>query len=205
MKSRLSLAGIAMLAIAATADAQERGVTFGIGTSLNPTAIFAGNGDLALFNVGLGNLYFPLIIGSSFKLEPEFGLLRLSEKTTDGTTSSESSATLTRLGIGAFWVTPIRESFRVYVGPRVGIVRNSESSSFGTGPERKVTQTNFILELATGGEHLFSSHFSLGGEVRLTYINVGERKVTPSPPPSPSEQSSSILTTNALILLRWYL
>ena len=134
MKSRLSLAGIAMLTIAATADAQERGVTFGIGTSLNPTAIFAGDGDLALFNVGLGNLYFPLIIGSSFKLEPEFGLLRLSEKTTDGTTSSESSATLTRLGIGAFWVTPIRESFRVYVGPRVGIVRNSESSSFGTGP-----------------------------------------------------------------------
>ena len=95
MKSRLSLAGIAMLTIAATADAQERGVTFGIGTSLNPTAIFAGDGDLALFNVGLGNVYFPLIIGSSFKLEPEFGLLHFSEKTTDGTTSSESSGTLT--------------------------------------------------------------------------------------------------------------
>ena len=205
MKSRLWLAAVATLTIAATADAQERGVTFGIGTSLNPTAIFSGDGGLALFNVGLGNIYFPLIIGSSFKLEPEFGLLRLSEKTTDGTTSSESSATLTRLGIGAFWVTPIRESFRAYVGPRVGIVRNSESSRFGTGPERKVTQTDLVLELVTGGEHLFSSHFSLGGEVRLTYINVGEREVTPSPPPSPSEQSSSILTTNALILLRWYL
>ena len=204
MKSRLWLAGIAMLTIAATADAQERGVTFGIGTSLNPTAIFAGDGDLVLLPVGLGNIYFPLIIGSSFKLEPEFGLLRLSEKTTDGTTSSESSATLTRLGIGAFWVAPIRESFRAYVGPRVGIVRNSESSRFGTGPERKVTQTDLVLELVTGGEHLFSSHFSLGGEVRLTYINVGEREVTP-PSPSPSQQSRSILTTNALILLRWYL
>ena len=204
MKSRLWLAGIAMLTIAATADAQERGVTFGIGTSLNPTAIFAGDGDLVLLPVGLGNIYFPLIIGSSFKLEPEFGLLRVSEKTTDGTTSSESSATLTRLGIGAFWVAPIRESFRAYVGPRVGIVRNSESSRFGTGPERKMTQTNLVLELATGGEYLFSSHFSLGGEVRLTYINVGEREVTP-PSPSPSQQSRSILTTNALILLRWYL
>ena len=204
MKSRLWLAAIAMLTIAATADAQERGVTFGIGTSLNPTAIFTGDGDLVLLPVGLGNIYFPLIIGSSFKLEPEFGLLRLSEKTTDGTTSSESSATLTRLGIGAFWVTPIRESFRAYVGPRVGIVRNSESSRFGTGPERKVTQTDLVLELVTGGEHLFSSHFSLGGEVRLTYINVGEREVTP-PSPSPSQQSRSILTTNALILLRWYL
>lgn len=205
MKSRLWLAAVATLTIAATADAQERGVTFGIGTSLNPTAIFSGDGGLALFNVGLGNIYFPLIIGSSFKLEPEFGLLRLSEKTTDGTTSSESSATLTRLGIGAFWVTPIRESFRAYVGPRVGIVRNSESSRFGTGPERKVTQTDLVLELVTGGEHLFSSHFSLGGEVRLTYINVGESKVTPPSLPSPSEQSRSILTTNALILLRWYL
>ena len=205
MKSRLWLAGIAMLTIAATADAQERGVTFGIGTSLNPTAIFAGDGDLVLLPVGLGNIYFPLIIGSSFKLEPEFGLLRVSEKTTDGTTSSESSATLTRLGIGAFWVAPIRESFRAYVGPRVGIVRNSESSRFGTGPERKMTQTNLVLELATGGEYLFSSHFSLGGEVRLTYINVGEREVTPPPPPSLFERSASILTTNALILLRWYL
>ncbi len=206
MKSRLSLAGIAMLTIAATADAQERGVTFGIGTSLNPTAIFAGDGDLALFNVGLGNVYFPLIIGSSFKLEPEFGLLRLAEKTTDGTTSSESSATLTRLGIGVFWVTPIRESFRAYVGPRVGIVRNSESSRFDTEPERKVTQTNLVLELATGGEYLFSSHFSLGGEVRLGYINVGESKVTPAPTPMPPpvDRSESILTTNALILLRWY-
>ncbi len=205
MKSRLLLAGIAMLTIAATADAQERGVTFGIGTSLNPTAIFAGDGDLALFNVGLGNVYFPLIIGSSFKLEPEFGLLRFSEKTTDGTTSSESSGTLTRLGIGAFWVSEIRESFRAYVGPRVGIVRDSETSRFSTQPERKVTQTNLVLELVTGGEHLFSSHFSLGGEVRLTYINVGEREVTPPFGPSPSEQSRSILTTNALILLRWYL
>ncbi len=202
MKSRLSLAGVAMLTIAATADAQERGVTFGIGTSLNPIAI--GDGNLVLLPVGLGNIYFPLIIGSSFKLEPEFGLLRLSEKTTDGTTSSESSATLTRLGIGAFWVTPIRESFRAYVGPRVGIVRNSESSRSGTGPERKVTQTNLVLELATGGEYLFSSHFSLGGEVRLGYINVGEPKVTPAPAPTPFDQSASILTTNALILLRWY-
>ncbi len=204
MKSRLWLAGVAMLTIAPTADAQERGVTFGIGTSLNPTAIFAsGDGNILLLPVGLGNIYFPLIIGSSFKLEPEFGLLRLSEKTTDGTTSSESSATLTRLGIGAFWVAPIRESFRAYVGPRVGIVRSSESSRFGTQPERKVTQTDLVLELATGGEYLFSSHFSLGGEVRLGYINMGKRKVTP-PPPFPFEQSGSILTTNALILLRWY-
>ncbi len=204
MKSRLSLAGIAVFTIAAAAHAQERGVTFGIGTSLNPTAI--GDGNLVLLPVGLGNLYFPLIIGSSFKLEPEFGLLRLSEKTTDGTTSSESSATLTRLGIGVFWVTPIRESFRAYVGPRVGIVRNSESSRFGTEPERKMTQTNLVLELATGGEYLFSSHFSLGGEVRLGYINIGESKVTPAPtpPPLPVDRSESVLTTNALILLRWY-
>ncbi len=204
MKSRLSLAGVAVLTIAAAAHAQERGVTFGIGTSLNPTAI--GSGGLVLLPVGLGNIYFPLIIGSRFKLEPEFGLLRVSEKTTVGGTSSESSATLTRLGIGAFWVTPIRESFRAYVGPRVGIVRNSESSRFGTEPERKVTQTNLVLELATGGEYLFSSHFSLGGEVRLGYINVGESKVTPAPAPPPPgvDRSESILTTNALILLRWY-
>ena len=208
MKSRLSFAGAAILTIAATVDAQERGVALGIGVSLNPAAIAGGN--QVLLPVGLGNLYFPLIIGSSFKLEPEFGLLRLSEKTTAGTTSTESSATLTRLGIGAFWVTPIRESFRAYVGPRVGIVRNSESSRFGTQPESKVTQTNLVLELATGGEHLFSSHFSLGGEVRLGYINVGESKVTPTPPtptptpPPPVDRSESILTTNALILLRWY-
>ncbi len=201
MKSRLSLAGVAMLTIAATADAQEPGVTFGIGTSLNPTAILGGD---VLLRVGLGNIYFPLIIGSSFKLEPEFGLLRSSEKTTDGTSSSESSATLTRLGIGAFWVTPIHESFRAYIGPRVAILRNSVTSRFGSTPERKVTQTNFVLELATGGEHLFSSHFSLGGEVRLGYIKMGEPKLTPASP-STFEQSGSILTTNALILLRWYL
>lgn len=41
-----------------------------------------------LLPVGLGNLYFPLIIGSHFKLEPEFGLLRVSEKTRGDSSSS---------------------------------------------------------------------------------------------------------------------
>ena len=153
--------------------------------------------------VGLGNIYFPLIIGSSLKVEPEFGLLRLSEKATGSFGESEVSSTLLRLGLGVFWITPLRGSFRAYVGPRVGIVRQSSSFSFSSQPEQQVTQTHRILELATGGEHLFSSHFSLGGEVRLSYITAGEPKETPSSP-NPVEQNESIVTTNALILLRWY-
>ena len=66
-----------------------------------------------------------------------------------------------------------------------------------------MTQTRRVLELATGGEYLFSSHFSLGGEVGLNYITGDEPEETP-PPPNPVEQDESILTTNALILLRWY-
>ena len=217
MKTSPWFLAAALLMVPASADAQEKDVTFGIGVGLNPVAIVADDITDLFLPVGLGNIYFPLVIGN-FKLEPEFGIARFSSSFSGAGFSRKETATALRAGIGFSYVGTTAENrarrdrqedwFRFYVGPRVGIVRLSSSSEF-SGPgfpldERSESQTNLVLELATGGEYLFSSHFSLGGEVRVSYISIGDVKETPGPPAGGGELSESILTTSALVLLRWY-
>ena len=66
MKTSPWFLAAALLMVAASAGAQEKDVTFGIGVGLNPVAIVADDVTDLFLPIGLGNIYFPLVIGHGF-------------------------------------------------------------------------------------------------------------------------------------------
>ena len=118
-------------------------------------------------------------------------------------TTNTNTSTLFRLGIGLFRILPYDETFHAYIGSRIGILLSSSTSSYTGSSESSTSETDFFIGIAAGGEYLFSSHFSIGGEVQLNYVSFGEPSITPAPLTS-SSQSQSIITNNALMFFRWY-
>ena len=198
------LAALAVLAAASAAQAQVPDHGVGLGVSLNPAAIVAeGAEGTLLLPAGFGNIYLPIIAGPHLKFEPEFGIWRTSSSSSFAGSSSSSSSTLLRVGAGLFRFVRVGGGTALYVGPRVVMIRESSSTSFTGSPGSSSHQTNWSFGLAIGGEHFFSPHFSLGGEVQLNYISVGTEEQTPPPTFQPSA-SSSIITNNGLIFIRLY-
>ncbi len=194
------------------APAQQLTTRVGFGVSLNPVALVNLSSASALFlPVGLTDIYIPIQIGNNFRLEPDAGYLSMSTETKYPQTtyspaySSNSSNSMTRIGLGAFYVMPVDTSFRSYVGPRFGLLfTSSESSSTYPGSTNTSSdETDFYLGLAAGGEYMLSTHFSVGCEVQFNYVNLGEPSVSPAQPTS-STQSGHMVTNNALMFLRWY-
>jgi len=200
-KSLLWLSLVAVLVVAARADAQEDGTRFGVGVSLNPSALLVEDGFQAFFlPFGFGDIYFPIIVSERFKLEPQLGLFRFSSETKSDGFTSESSMTLWRLGAGLFYRLPASESLSAYVGPRFILLLSSESFKWD-GEEDEISETDISIGAALGGEYFFSSHFSLGGEFQLNYLILGEPE---DEEPDTFELDRSIISNNGLILLRWY-
>lgn len=182
----LAVALSALLAVPAVhAQVPDHAVGFGI--ALNPVALVSRNtNDLSYLPLGLGDVYLPLLSGT-VKIEPELGLWRISSSYA----GSSSSGTLLRLGVGVFHVSRVGASTALYVGPRAMLVFTSSSG----GSDR----TDWIAGLAFGGEHFFSPHFSLGGEVQLNYEQLGQ------PSGSTSSARTSVISNNGLIFARLYL
>jgi hypothetical protein len=198
MKSKLSLPLLAALLLAAPAQAQPEGTKFGIGVSLIQSVIAPDFEELQFGTVALSNIYVPIIIGSSFKLEPEIGFYRLSEEED----TFEGTLTQWRFGLGAFYYLPAAASVRVYVGPRVGLQLTSLSAEEDVDLE--FGETDFVFGLALGGEYFFSDHFSLGGEVQLNYVSLGEPDVEVDGVDQDFDLSRNFISNNGLILMRWY-
>jgi opacity protein-like surface antigen len=186
----------ALLVIAGRANAQQaESVKFGIGVTFNPSVVVGDNFEGPFLPVGLGDIYFPIIVTPQIKLEPQFGLFRFHSESANVDGRAEQTSTVLRVGAGLFYVLRPRASVRVYLGPRVVFVRTSTSLQFGTFDEDD-SRTDFGLGPALGGEYLFSSHFSLGGEFQFNYLSLGA--------PEDSNIDQNVITTNGLIFLRWY-
>lgn len=204
MKQALLLSILGVICSVSIALAQESQTKVGIGVSLNPTALFGSGSSSTLFlPVGLTNIYIPIMASANFRIEPEAGIYSLSSETSSGSFSSKSSSSILRLAIGLFYVRPSESSFNSYFGPRVGILSTSSTLSSTGFPESKTSETDFFIGFCVGGEYLFSSHFSAGGEAQLNYISFGNPDRTPAPT-TPSTRSQSVLTNNALMFFRWY-
>jgi hypothetical protein len=170
-----SLAALAALVAASAAQAQVPAHAIGIGVSLNPSAlIMSDNESTLMLPIGFGNIYVPIIVGPHLKIEPEVGIWRTSSSFSGTGYSSSSTGTMLRVGAGVFHLVRVGGGTALYVGPRVAMVRTSSSSTYSSGTPSSSHQTNWSLGLAIGGEHFFSPHFSLGGEVQLNYITIGD-------------------------------
>jgi hypothetical protein len=204
MKQTFLVSILGLICCLSFALGQESQTKVGIGVSLNPTALFSSGSSSTLFlPVGLTNIYIPIMASANFRIEPEAGIYSESSENTSGSFSSKSSSTILRLGVGLFYVRSSETSFSSYVGPRLGILSTSSTSSSTGSSESKTSETNFFIGLCVGGEHSFSSHFSIGGEAQLNYISFGNPDRTPAST-TPSTRSQSVFTNNALMFFRFY-
>jgi hypothetical protein len=183
MRSKLWLSLVAVLALATTANAQESGVKVGIGVSLSPLSSVFVTEEIGVTTVPGGTFafYVPINIGENFKVEPELGFFRYKESYGD----NEATVTQWRLAMGLLYVLRERESLRPYV---------STSEKFNDADD---SQTDFFVGLALGAEYYFSSHFTLGGEFQLNYVNIGS-------PEDVDDLSRNLFSSNGLIFIRWY-
>lgn len=177
----------------------------GIGVTLNPTTVLADE-SLGFLPLGVTNFVLPIRLGSRATLEPEFGVFRFSEdETTPGGFETETKLTNYRIGVGLLFHLADRAALIPYVGPRVGLVLTSaeESSTFGgTTTTTTQDQTGIYFGGALGAQHFFTRHFSLGGEVQLLYTTISYDQTASSG--TPPDRSQSLISTNGLVMLRWY-
>ena len=201
----MSLAAIAVLAAASATQAQVPDHGIGLGVSLSPSALVEVSSQTTIMlPIGFGNFYLPIIAGPHLKLEPEFGIWHTSSSTSYGGSSWSSSGAILRVGAGVFRLLRVGGGTALYVGPRVAMVRNSDSQT-SSASTTSSHQTNWSFGLAIGGEHFFSPHFSLGGEVQLNYISVGKQEVEPNPNPGTTPSTDEhMITNNGLIFIRLY-
>jgi hypothetical protein len=201
--SRLAAVAIA-LAVASPAVAQPRTNEgrFGIGVGL-ATGEFASIGFISDAFPDPGGfapqLYFPINLTPSFRLEPQIG--RVSYKIDD----AGGKGALTSLGIGAFYVTAPSQQTDLYLGGRLISSWASETSPPAPFVATKRSGRDTILALVVGGEFLASARFSVGAEAQLNFIAIGDRDVETPGQPDTTDQGGSAFSTQGVLFVRVYL
>ena len=176
----------------------------GIGVTLNPTMVLADE-NLGFIPLGVTNFVLPIRVSSRVTLEPEFGVFRLTDEFTAGGVRDETTLNNFRIGVGLLFNLADRAALIPYIGPRAGIVLTSqeERSTFGgTTTTTSQDQTGIYAGGAIGAQHFFTRHFSLGGEVQLLYTTISSDETASSG--TPPERSQSLVTTNGLVVVRWF-
>lgn len=210
---RLLVLSVVTAVLASPLDAQSKTSRVGVGVSLDVTP----TGEWSLFEEfrfpgRTGNIHVPIQVSRNLRLEPMLGYAHEHQRSTSGGSSLDVSATLWRLGIGVLYQLPAKGDFRAYAGARLGLRHRSqklrqEDPSFPTATS-KAWQNDKFLAAVFGGEFFLSPHFSLGGEAQLSYTDLGDIKLSQTPPnpfpPTNIGESGSELETAGLVTVRWY-
>lgn len=161
-----------------------RNLYVAIGLALCSTSALAadfGLGVSARSNDGL--LYVPIDISKSFRIEPSIRYASTDASSTDQDdpefNASQETETL-EVGIGVFGVRRITEVAHVYFGGRFAYV-DAEITTTSNGSfydsHNETDQDGYRIGPAVGFEYLFAQHFSVGGEVNYTFLDIdGESK-----------------------------
>jgi hypothetical protein len=170
---------------------------FGIGIRVNDfLSSIASVADGGGLSSGGATLLVPINVGPSFRIEPEIGFGRFTNSSSDG----DISITFTqfRTGVGLMRLIP-NGDYVLYAGGRLQYTRLTDSVEFSGGNDDEESQSVFGLGPVVGGEHYFSSRFSLGGEAGLFYRSYDSE--------SDGEESNidtSSINTVGSVFLRFY-
>ncbi|MEP0547731.1 MAG: outer membrane beta-barrel protein [Rhodothermales bacterium] len=164
---------LCLLLFAAPLHAQQAraGTQWGIGVRVNDllsnlaSATFLENGALS----SGATLLVPINVGTSFRIEPEIGFGRASSGGGDGDFSQTS--TQFRTGVGLMKLLS-DGSFVFYAGGRLQYTRSTEKDESPFGDD-EFSRSVLGIGPVVGGEHYFSSRFSLGGEAGFLYQSYG--------------------------------
>jgi hypothetical protein len=178
----------------------------GIGVSLNPVGL-VGSEDaiLTLLPVGLANIHVPLQIARNWAIEPYLGIYSYSYDEGVSTSNETSSYDYWRIGVGVFYTLPLDNAVDAYFGPRAGFLfRKKKYDVSGSTLGYTKKENDFYIGLSAGVQYYLSSHFSIGGEAQVNYLNLGDIEYDPSDSSDKSDKTETIFTTNVLVMFRWY-
>jgi hypothetical protein len=186
------------------AEDESKKTKFGVGISLEPLHVFTLGSTLYSTALLPVSIYFS-VNTPSISLQPEFGIYSYSYESG----GSNNSASIVKVGLGGLFPITQGPSSRAYLGPRVGVlfISQSSSSSGTTTYTSDRKETDVIIGLAAGGEYFVSSQFSVGGEAQINYYSFGNPTTTTTPSSgssSGSDRSQSFISTNGLFFLKFY-
>ena len=214
-KSFLCLGLLLLFVVSAKAQDDRTRFGFGVGVGMNSLLGSPDEADFSVLSIPASFANFTFIIrGKNFRLEPNFGYFSVSidedRKYDNGDTrTQEFKSSNFRVGAVIAYATAIA-SMKLYYGINIGIILSSASSDdtrTGTFPEsesNEASKTDFFVGPAIGGEYMFSENFSLGGEIQINYISVGQFDWELPEGITKDDVSTTVITTNALVILRWY-
>ena len=173
----------------------------GLGTSI-VSGITSISDNSNIVPVGLNNILIPIKL-ERFRIEPEIALLRINDESNENNDKETSTTSIFQIGVNAHYLFDIDESLKGYVGPKLGMTYGSISKEVGDNSS-DISTSSLYLGIGTGCEYFFSKNFSLGGEIQLSYINRGNPEVSTNGENDKINETSSIITTNAQVVVRWY-
>lgn len=187
--------------ISAGEDSEERN-RYGVGISLFEEFLsFAGSTHVTDLTGGV-NVYFPVRVGGSFRIEPEIGFVYTSFNYEYGGETYDNWERVIRVGFG---MGPIIQKGKLdlYYGLRFGLAFAALKDYARTiyspeGTDVEVSKTDWYIGPALGSEYFVSPHFSVGGEVRLEFASYGEWD------DSSSMTDLYVLQNRNLFFIRWY-
>lgn len=216
MKRRMTIivAGLLVLGLQTSVMAQEeRSVRFGVGAGIDVTDFTLMLLEDDFFTGGPGfDIFLPVRITDVLIIEPSLAVATVSETTSpEGAAETTDSASIIRFGVGLAYPITLTESTRAYVGVRSGAMFWSSTSEYLNAEDEGVestetSRTDPFVGLQVGGEYYLSPSFSLGAEVQLTYTIIGdyESSSTEYDVDTTADDSGSTITSNALLIVRWF-
>lgn len=200
-----------LLAAWAPAAIAQENVTVGIGVSFNPAAA-AGDNSSHFEAPGMADYYLTAQIGDILRTEVQFGILIRSGNQTYGDSLGEfngsTSGVVMRFGFGAFYTWRPDSSFTVYAGPRTGVLASSSYVTYSRlslgYANQKTIWGAFFISGCFGAEYALTRHLSLGGEFQLTSTGFGVPNMTPPATGYPRDFKENVLSTDALVFIRFF-
>jgi len=185
----------------------------GLGVSLDKTLVQLGGGgsvgsmaSIDVLPVSFATFSIPILINGAAKVEPEIGYVRFGTSVDDPMAGDyESAASYWQLALGISGGKRVDNLLYLF-GLRGGLIRQSSSYEQGS-VESESSQMSFHVGPILGAEYFFHPRASLGAQVGLSYIHVGEAETETDDPDGIGEDedvSQYMLGNSAKLSLRWY-